>query len=1417
MAYVGIDTQGARNLGQQLRESAARAEAARRQTVGALELADLTSQAPLQLALVQDGFTTLGAGLVEKAELAERFAIDPRRTAETMGTGQAELGSALAALLGFAGPRDLRSVLIGLPPRGRDARLDAALDRLTPALLPALLAGQRPSVPVELAPDLRLLAVALGIEHAGPPASAVPQVVERGGGFLGLFRRKVVETRTTEVFWQDFWSGGGTVADVLTDPDRLLDWVAGTFELDQRLSRAAAPPTLGDVLATHDFATANSDPAQVEAMIAAARQEFAAIEAYLPSLLAGRTAAAPDPTQLAQTLAFGARVGWTDPGAAVATPDARFAAAVAFLRANRMLQSALLPVGFEGDSEPLAFFNAPGIALTLQHGLTSGVIDSSYLSGLAGLVDRALATVDVDLTAATAAPLTEPAQQVLFGLVASQIPRSLVESPAIQAQFVAALSHLRGATSGPELRARIVEVVAAFRTLAVAGAPALTERELTAVVGANALGVLGRSRLRLRTRAAVEGSPEFLILARQFGIPGSRKQKLGKYTFGFTFDELGVLTDIARKKQKKKGLLGRIVDTVKGIGKAIAAAWDDNPFKAIFQVGKIALGVASLVVPGLQVVGLASLAVNAVEAVSHAIDGNWLGAIGAGLAAVTGGADILGTAAGAALITGQSTVLGDLFGNGAALEVLRNAKRAFDIGASVFQATRADSLAGVIGAGLGAAASALGNGGKLLESIDAIDESFARDLARLGTSVRDVSRLVTPAAGFVAALERGDALNAFASGLSVVSAGAAALGNPNGVLVSGTAFDFTAGDRATLASLATGSGIAANLARAVAATNAGSPFAAGQALAQAAQLANGLPRAGTVDQAEVAKRVAEVGIVLEAVFRGADPRLAAPVVLQRLNTAIASLRPASAARPTDPFAPVPVGSAPEPVDGDTVVTLGSSTLLSSESADLLVGGSGADTLDGGASGDLLLAQAPGGGGDGQVHIRFPDGTVISPQEGMFFVPRGAEVVTPDGQVYGGPNGLDLLDRGLLTVPERESIPGGSLDIPGFPNLQLFFPDDDERIPVSQLDLFGTTLSGGSGDDLLVGGGDDDEIGRIDLGDGLPFGLDPNFYERVPERAPLDPLELMFADPPTGEPPYVWAAADNLAFVPNHVLDGGPRTKEFILPFLGWGASARGAFEASESAYVGAKLGYALVDNGSSPVDGVTVGATASVGAQFGTSGGLIQGAGELNLGPMLDLELPTATTDYIAGGNFAPTDTTLGFRATNGETRWLESGDFSDARYVGPAVMLGVKYPIYGDLAVQRIAELAEVSEDDVLLAQQLPPGSQLAFDVRDGFGAPFDPGFAGLPGFPPPLDDEFWSQFDVPMADDPGTAPLMGSAFGSAWDDSAPPSFDAEPSFTDLSVPDGFSLDYTAPDFGGEFDSFDSYDLGGDDAWSEW
>jgi hypothetical protein len=983
VSYVGIDTQGARALGQALQDTAGRIDGVRRDVTVALDLADLASQVPAQLAQVHDGVTVLGAGVTDKATLAEQYALDPVGTAARLGAPVDVLGVAISGLLGFAGPADLRGVLVGLPAPGADPALDGALARLNPVLLPAFKAGQRPEL-AELteaqAADLKLLALALGIAHAGPPVLPEPVAAEEGRGFFARLRSRTQERTGTEVFWNDFWAGGRTVDSVLADPALLLEWVAGTFELDRRLALATGLPTLGDVLTSVDFGTTGSDPGDLAAMLAAAEAEFAAIAGWLPAFLVGQDRTGPDATQLAQTLAFAARVGWPDPGAAAAGEPARLADAIAFLRANRALQSALLPTGFEGDADPLAFFNAPGIGFVLDLGHRTGVLDAAVLATIAATVDQALAAFGVDLSGPTPAVLTEQLQQQLFALLSTQIPRSALEKPAFQAQFIAALGFLRSAATGPEQRQRLVDVLAAFRTLAVTGAPALTERQLVAAVGQQVLDVLGRGRLRARSQDAVRKNPEFLLVARQWGLPGGRKEEIGKYKFSWSFNDLGELTAIRRKK---KSWLSRAWDTIKAVGNAIWESWEDNPLKAIFQIGKIALGALAFVVPGFQGLGAAALAVNLAETAFHAIEGDWLAAIGSGLAAFTAGAsDIFGAGLPTVVETAQGEFVKGLLDSDA-LSFLKNAKRAFDIGSSIFRATQADSLIGAIGAGLGAAATTIGSGGQLLGNLDLIDGALARDLTRLGLTVADLTRFVTPIAGLAGG---GSVLSAFGNGLALIAAGARVVANPAGAFagqnpLGGAVFQFDQQTRDALRDISAGAGAAAGVARAIEAADRGDTFLAGTFLAQAVQALNDPRTTDTGLKSQAAERVAEIGILLEAVFeRRASATAVAPLVIQRLTAVLDALNtklpqpgqqvpPLPEPNPARVPGPAPLvsalltpGAGPAPAEGGPVTdTFSVVTVAEAEGefapaagdGDVLAGGDGNVVLVGGAGTDLL--------------------------------------------------------------------------------------------------------------------------------------------------------------------------------------------------------------------------------------------------------------------------------------------------------------------------------------------------------------------------------------------------------------------------------------------------------------------------------
>ncbi|MEV6301897.1 hypothetical protein AB0M02_20965 [Actinoplanes sp. NPDC051861] len=1367
MAFVGIDVQGTRALGQVLLDVAGRTEQTRRQAVAALGLADLTGQSPTQLTLVHEGLKKLGNGVLEKADLAERFTIDPQQTAASLGATPAELSGAIAGLLGFAGPRSLRDVLRGLPPKGASAALDAALARLSPLLLGSAAPKLPEPPPAELVADLQLLAKQLGIEHVGPPAPAEIEV--SGKGFFGALLRRVQVRDGTEVFYNDFWSDGRTVAEVLANPAQLLAWISGTVELDRRMHLAAGLPTLADALDSYEFARGESG----------ARPDLTAIESYLPALLTGRTSAAPDAAQLAQTLAFATYVGWKDPGGTDS-----FASAIAYLRANRILESALLPTGFEGDTQPLAFFNAAGIAATLQLGRDSGVLDPAYLTGLGSLLDRLAAAVKLDFTGAPP-ELTETLQQQLFALVASQIPRSLADSPAIQSQFIASLGHLRQATSGADLRLRILDVVAAFRTIAVVGAPALTERQLTAIVGDQVLGVLGRSRLRLRNEGAIRSSPEFLLVARQFGIPGSRKEEIGKYKFSFSFDELGVLTGIRRKK---KSWLSRAWDSIKAVGKAILESWKDNPFKAIFQVGKIALGALSLVVPGLQVVGAASLALSLGEAAYHAIEGDWLAAIGAGLSAFTAGTNIFGTAVDAL----QGTVLEGVF-NSSMLDVLRNAKRAFDIGTSVLRFTQADGLLDTVTAGLGAAGSILGNGGQIIGSLG-LDKQFAEDLVRLGTTVLDVNRVAAPVIGVIEAIRKGDLLAAFGSGLAAISAGAAAVANPKGVL-SGkpgeSLFEFAPGDREALQSLAQGTGVAASLARAIKAADTGNAFQAGAALAEAARILNGPRQPGDPQDeslgnpAELAKRVAELGAVLEAVFKGANPAVAAPIVVRQLGRVVDALNPA----------PPPKASQPQAVGG-----------------------------------------------------------VAAPLPGISVTAPGTNSIPTPVPSFGGlplpvPGDLPFPAPGASPAPGVDSIPE---PVPGI------VVGDARPIALTTFAAADDSLVGGAGSDTLAGGDGDDTLTEVRtvfaaettaavglLGDDPEIRTTPFPFVWRPE-APLSVVEAVgtevdpavgnsdpgsvFGNPVVrttpmpflwlGQPetqlntPIDWSQLATPAFTPNPIMEGGSRTQEGMLLIAGGGTSVQGPWEASHSVYGGAKLGAQYVDNNGGPVDGVTLTANVGAGLQRGPYGFNVQVTSDVNVSPILDGQWPIITNDTIAGVNL-PYIGAVGFRATNGDIRWVEQSDFASAWGGGVGAMAGVKFPVGEGWALDRIAEMSGLAPEQVQMVRDAPDGTRLAFDVSPDFSGPFQPPFGQTldMGEPNPAEPALGGGFSSPEASPEAPAvPGDGGTFVGGGG-----TFLGGGATGDIPlVPDGITLDFGGLDsFGlssfnaGPFDDYNLADYG--------
>ncbi|MDY7084203.1 MAG: hypothetical protein SYR96_03765 [Actinomycetota bacterium] len=1344
MAFVGIDTEGARALGVTLQDAAERTEDTRRQAVTALALADMTSQAPSQLALVQESLSKVGTGVIEKADLADRFTVAPQQTAASMGTTATDLGGAITGLLGFSGPRSLRDVLTGLPPAGTNAALDAALGRLTPVLLGPLMAGGRPELPkpppAELVADLQLLALQLGIEHVGPPGGAAPRPEVDGGFFARLVKKAAPSD--TEVFYNDFWADGRTVAEVLADPVELLAWVSGTVELDRRLALSAGLPTLSDALDSFDFARGTSGEV-----------DLTAIETYLPTLLAGRTGQAPDATQLAQTLAFATRVGWTDPGATAATEAQRFAAAVAYLRANRILQSALLPTGFAGDTEPLAFMNAPGIEAILTLGRGSGVLDGTYLAGVASLLDRVAPAIGLNLTGPRP-ELTESIQQQLFALVASQIPRTMVDSPAIQGQFIAALGHLRQAATGPELRQRILDVVAAFRTVAVVGAPALTERQLSAIVGDQVAGVLGRSRLRLRSEGAIRKNPEFLLVARQWGIPGSRKEEIGKYKFSFGFDELGVLTGIRRKK---KSWLSRAWDSIKAVGKAILESWKDNPFKAIFQVGKIALGVASFFVPGLQALGAASLALNLAETAYHAIEGDWMAAIGAGLSAFTAGTNLLGTAVDSL----QGDVLKTLFSD-SSLELLRNAKRAFDIGTSVLRFTEADGLLGTLTAGLGAAGSILGNGGQIIGSLG-LDRQLAEDLVRLGTTVFDVNKVAGPAVGVIEAIRKGDLLVAFGNGLAAVSAGALALTNGKGALSGSSLFNFDARDRASLTALAQGTGVAANLARAINAADAGNAFAAGAALAEALRITGVTrPQPGVTsdealgDPALVARRLAEMSAVLEAVFKGADPAVAAPIVMRQLGLVVDALNPAppkgiqpgrvSVPTPVPGAAPVPgisVGTdpgvsvpapvpgfppgpdapagAPVPVPSADVpgvstdvpgISIGGDVLADGDGADSLAGGNGADSLAGGSGSDMLVETFSAGtlSADGGARIDFGHGRgEAEDDQGFYIVPPGGSVTLPDGTVYQGGDRAPGAPF-VFPLPGGGSMPGKLFDEPTMPGLELFFPDNEEDIPQSSNDRFDGLRFAATGTSSLT------DAGPVIRSAPLPF-----LYPPLPETQLTMPIDR-FGDP-----------AD--AYTLNPVLEGGSRTIDLTLGPLSAGTSVTGPDMLSHSFHIGTP-GFEYAENQEPAVDGLTINAEIGTSLQYAQYGGQAKVGGNLNLGPIMDWELPDLTLESTLGVNI-PYIGAIGFKAEGNNIRLLEQYDFPVAVAVDGDLggRIGVKVPTWGEYRDKQIAGMVGVDADGVRLVQQAPSGTRLVFDVAEQFSEPFQPPFGATPDLGEPVD----------------------------------------------------------------------------------
>ena len=199
-------------------------------------------------------------------------------------------------------------------------------------------------------------------------------------------------------------------------------------------------------------------------------------------------------------------------------------------------------------------------------------------------------------------------------------------------------------------------------------------------------------------------------------MPGGHKETIGKYKFTWSFDDTGVLTAIRRKK---RSWFARAADTIKAIVHSIGDAFEDNLFTAIVQVGKIALGALALVFPGTQALGIASLALSVGDAVLKAGQGDWLGALSAGLAVFTAGAaDVFSLGVPSAVDILQQGVVNELFqgfGDPTVLAFLKDAKRVVDIGSAVVHALDANGLVAAIGATIGAGAVALGSGGQLLQ------------------------------------------------------------------------------------------------------------------------------------------------------------------------------------------------------------------------------------------------------------------------------------------------------------------------------------------------------------------------------------------------------------------------------------------------------------------------------------------------------------------------------------------------------------------------------------------------------------------------------------------------------------------------------------------------------------------------------
>jgi hypothetical protein len=875
---------------------------------------ELPTDAAAGLATGRDALASLGAAVVDKAELAESFTVHPAGTAATLGAPEDDLASAVAALVGFAGTRSLRDVLQGLPPPGADAGLDAALSRLTPALLPALLAGERPELTPEAHADLRTLALALGIAAAGPRVAETPPdsrvftgtlvtpptvgrlpddvrrvLDERLSSDSGVrqFFRRAKSTGGTEVFRQDFWADGRTPQDVLDDQDLLLAWVSDTFELDRRLALATETPGLVDILQTHDFAT--SAETTVDQLVAEVQESFAAVAQHLPALLAGEPVPAPDAVQSEQIVAFATRVGWTDTTSGAARD--RLADALAYLRADRVLASALLPSEFEANGVALPFFDETGIGFALDLGVRRGLVDDTLIAGLGATVDAVATQLGIDLSATTPPLVDESFEQGFLGpLVAGQVGAQGAASPSIGLAFRQVLPYLRSATTGPELRDHLVEALAAFRTLAVVGVPALTERQLAALVGDEVVDVLGRSRLRRRDASFTKKRPEFLALAARWGIPGGEKIKTEKHKFTFSFDELGQLTSIRRKK---RSLGSKISDAFKGIVKGIGQAFKENPLKAIFEVGKIALGVGALLFPGTQGLGIAAMAVNAAGAVASAVEGDWLGALSSGLGVFTAGVGLGGITD--AISLGQAKVLSGLIAP-ETLNLLGVAKSGVDTARAVTQAIAADSPLAALTAG--AQALSTGLGGLNLATGDAA-------LKALSTTFAQVVPVIGGVGGTIAALDQGDLLAAVGNGLGTLAAGAGALANPAGAA---GLFQFDPATVEGLRSLAQTTGVAGSLANAVAAADRGDLARVASFLLQAVDHATPDPKLG-VDPLKVATEIANLGAILErAIEAGIDsPALAGPV-LQQLGKIGATLNgkventlqpPLPTRRPTD--------------------------------------------------------------------------------------------------------------------------------------------------------------------------------------------------------------------------------------------------------------------------------------------------------------------------------------------------------------------------------------------------------------------------------------------------------------------------------------------------------------------------------------